>query len=65
MCNICEDTGYVKMVPEAVGWVHVDDDTWRLPDGSKLTFPACAAQLLVAMCPECFPSLWPRRHTLN
>jgi hypothetical protein len=65
-CTGCDGHGTVTMDPAACGWHRLTDRTWRLPDGSRFTFPGEEEEMLVvALCPACYPSHYPHKIVIN
>lgn len=65
-CENCGGEGTVLAPPEHFGWHFLFDRTWRLPDGSAFVFPGEDTEMLVViLCPNCFPSHYPGRISVN
>lgn len=57
-CHLCDGHGTITVNPSVLGWVYLWEKIWRKPDGHTFTFPITKRELLVCLCPDCYPSHW-------
>lgn len=65
MCNTCNDTQQIIAEPSVVGWVFIEDRTYRTTEGKTYTFTEGEEDLLLCVCPDCYPSSWGHIITIN
>lgn len=64
-CSACGGDGTVLMTPAALGWHNLHGRIWRMTNGHTFEFPGEGREVLVSLCPACYPSHYPDQIHIN